>query len=51
MSFDRDGLVFIGIVVLLAVMAYAGAIARRSFGLWLGAYALTLLALFVAYIN
>ena len=49
MSFAREGYVFIGIAVVIAAAAYAGAIARRSFGLWLAAFVLTLLALWVAY--
>jgi phosphatidylserine decarboxylase len=48
-SFAREGYVFIGIAVVIAAAAYAGAIARRSFGLWLAAFVLTLLALWVAY--
>ncbi len=49
MSFAREGYVFIAIAVTIAAAAYAGAIARRSFGLWLAAFVLTLLALWVAY--
>ena len=49
MSFAKEGYVFIGIAVAIAAAAYAGAIARRSFGLWLAAFVLTLLALWVAY--
>lgn len=49
MSFAKEGYVFIGIAVGIAAAAYAGAIARRSFGLWLAAFLLTLLALWVAY--
>jgi phosphatidylserine decarboxylase len=48
-SFAREGYVFIGIAVVIAAAAYVGAIARRSFGLWLAAFVLTLLALWVAY--
>lgn len=49
MSFAKEGYVFIGIAVVIAAAAYVGAIARRSFGLWLAAFVLTLLALWVAY--
>lgn len=49
MSFAKEGYLFIAIAVIIAAAAYAGAIARRSFGLWLGAFVLTLLALWVAY--
>lgn len=49
MSFAKEGFVFIGIAIGIAAIAYAGAIAKRSFGLWLVAFILTLLALWVAY--
>lgn len=49
MSFAKEGYIFIGIAFAVAAAAYAGAIARRSFGLWLAAFVLTLLALWVAY--
>lgn len=49
MSFAKEGYVFIAIAVVIAAAAYAGAIARRSFGLWLAAFLLTLIALWVAY--
>lgn len=49
MSFAKEGYLFITIAVVIAAAAYAGAIARRSFGLWLAAFVLTLLALWVAY--
>jgi phosphatidylserine decarboxylase len=48
-SFAKEGYVFIAIAVVIAAAAYAAAIARRSFGLWLAAFLLTLLALWVAY--
>jgi phosphatidylserine decarboxylase len=48
-SFAKEGYIFIGIAFAVAAAAYAGAIARRSFGLWLAAFVLTLLALWVAY--
>ncbi len=49
MSFAREGLVFIGIASALAATAYVVALARRSWTLWLLAFVLTLLALWVAY--
>lgn len=49
MSFAREGLVFISIATTLAVAAYAAAYLRRSWTLWLVAFALTILALWVAY--
>jgi phosphatidylserine decarboxylase len=48
-SFAKEGYVFIAIAFAVAAAGYAGAIARRSFGLWLAAFLLTLLALWVAY--
>jgi phosphatidylserine decarboxylase len=48
-SFAREGLIFIGIGMLLAVGALAAAIAWRSWPLWLLAFALIILALWVAY--
>ncbi|MGI9139792.1 MAG: phosphatidylserine decarboxylase family protein [Gemmatimonadaceae bacterium] len=49
MNFAREGLVFIGIASALAATAYAFALARRSWTMWLVAFVLTLLALWVAY--
>src|SRR5687768_4934068 len=49
MSFAREGLVFIGIASAAAATAYAFALARRSWSLWLLAFVLTVLALWVAY--
>ncbi|CAN5598520.1 phosphatidylserine decarboxylase [soil metagenome] len=49
MSFAREGLAFIGIATGLAAAAYALALARRSWTMWLIAFALTVLALWVAY--
>ena len=49
MSFAREGLVFIGIASAAAATAYAFALARRSWSLWLLAFVLTILALWVAY--
>lgn len=49
MSFAREGLPFIVIAALLAAGGYAWALNRRSWPLWLLAFVLTLLALWVAY--
>jgi phosphatidylserine decarboxylase len=48
-SFAREGLVFIAIAALIAAVTYAIAINRRSWALWLVAFSLTILALWVAY--
>lgn len=49
MSFAREGLVFIAIAVLLAIAGFALALSRRSWTLWLLAFVLTVLALWMAY--
>ena len=49
MKFAREGLPFMGIAAVLVVAAYSVAIGRRSWILWLLAFVLTLLALWVAY--
>ena len=49
MNFAREGLVFIGIAVVIAGGGYALALNRRSWPLWVLAFVLTLLALWVAY--
>jgi phosphatidylserine decarboxylase len=49
MSFAREGYPFIGLATLLAIGAYALALGRRSYALWLVAVLLTLVALWVAY--
>ena len=49
MSFAREGLVFIGLGVLLAVAAFAAAMMWKSWPLWLIAFVLLILALWVAY--
>ncbi|MEP6493577.1 MAG: phosphatidylserine decarboxylase family protein [bacterium] len=49
MNFAREGFGFIGLSALIAVVAYAVALNRRSWPLWLLAFALTLVALWVAY--
>jgi phosphatidylserine decarboxylase len=48
-SFAREGLVFITIAALLAAGGFALAVSRRSWALWLLAFVLTLLTLWVAY--
>ena len=49
MSFAREGLVFITIAALIAAGTFAVALNRRSWPLWLLAFVLTVLALWVAY--
>ena len=49
MNFAREGLVFIAIAALIAAGGYALALNRRSWPLWLLAFVLTVLALWVAY--
>ena len=49
MNFAREGYRFIGIATVLAVAAFALALARRSWSLWLLAIVITILALWVAY--
>jgi phosphatidylserine decarboxylase len=48
-NFAREGLVFIAIAALIAAGAYALALNRRSWPLWLLAFVLTVLAIWVAY--
>ena len=49
MNFAKEGLLFIGIASLLAIAAFAAALTRRSWPLWLLAFAVTVVALWVAY--
>ena len=49
MNFAREGLLFIAIAAVVAMGGFGFAIARRSWGLWLAAFVLLLLALWVAY--
>ena len=49
MNFAREGLIFIVIAMLVAAAAFAAALGRRSWPLWLLAFVLTVLALWVAY--
>jgi len=49
MNFAREGIAFIIIAALTAAAAYTAALTRRSWPLWLLAFTLTLVALWVAY--
>jgi phosphatidylserine decarboxylase len=49
LNFAREGYPFIGIATVIAVAAFALALARRSWALWLLAIVITVLALWVAY--
>jgi phosphatidylserine decarboxylase len=49
LNFAREGLLFIAIAALIAAGAFSVAIYRRAWGLWLLAFVLLLLALWVAY--
>ena len=49
MSFAREGLVFIGAGMLLAAAALTAAVVWRSWPMWLLAFVLTILALWIAY--
>lgn len=49
MNFAREGLLFIAIAAVIAAGGFGVAINRRSWGLWLLAFVLLLLALWVAY--
>jgi phosphatidylserine decarboxylase len=49
LNFAREGLLFIAIAAVIAAGAFGFAISRRSWGLWLAALALLLVALWVAY--
>ena len=49
MNFALGGLLFIAIAAVVAASAFGFAISRRSWGLWLAAFVLLLLALWVAY--
>jgi phosphatidylserine decarboxylase len=48
-NFAREGMAFIAIAAIIAVGGYAIALNRRSWPLWLLAFVLTLLAIWVAY--
>jgi len=49
LNFAREGLLFIAIAAIIAAGAFGLAINRRSWGLWLAAVVLLLIALWVAY--
>ena len=49
MNFAREGLLFIAIAAVIAAGGFAFAVSRRSWGLWMAAFVLLLLALWVAY--
>lgn len=49
MNFAREGTLLISVAALLAAVAYAAALTRRSWPLWLLAFLLTVVALWVAY--
>ncbi len=49
MNFAREGLTLIVVAALIALGAFALAVSRRSWPLWLLAFALTVVALWVAY--
>jgi phosphatidylserine decarboxylase len=49
LNFAREGLLFIAIAGVVAAGAFGIAVSRRSWGLWLAAFVLLLLALWVAY--
>jgi phosphatidylserine decarboxylase len=49
LNFAREGYLFIGIATLAAAAAFALALARRSWTLWLLAIIITVIALWVAY--
>ncbi|MGQ0647692.1 MAG: phosphatidylserine decarboxylase family protein [Gemmatimonadaceae bacterium] len=49
MSFAREGLVFIFTAAAITAAAYATAVARRSWPMWLAAFLLTLITLWIAY--
>jgi phosphatidylserine decarboxylase len=48
-NFAREGLTYIGIAALIALGAFGLAVSRRSWPLWLVAFALVIVALWVAY--
>jgi phosphatidylserine decarboxylase len=49
LNFAREGLLFIAIAAVVAAGAFGFAVTRRSWGLWLTAFVLLLLALWVSY--
>ena len=49
MSFAREGYAFMGLAAMATAAAFAAAFARRSYGLWLVAFALAIITLWIAY--
>jgi phosphatidylserine decarboxylase len=49
LNFAREGLLFIAVAAVVAASGFGFAITRRSWGLWLAAFVLLLIALWVAY--
>lgn len=49
MNFAREGLLFIAIAAVIAAGAFGFAVTRKSWALWLAAFLLLLIALWVAY--
>src|SRR5829696_3729739 len=49
-SFARDGFTVVAIAALVALVMYAAALNRRSWALWLLAFTLTIVALWIAYL-
>jgi phosphatidylserine decarboxylase len=49
MNFAREGIIFIAVAILLAIGSFAVAVSVRSWGWWLVALTLTVVALWVAY--
>lgn len=49
MNFAREGYIFMAAAAALAAGALAAALARRSWGMWLAAFALGIVALWVSY--
>ena len=49
MNFAREGLTYIGLAALIALAAFGIAVTRRSWPLWLLAFVLVVIALWVAY--
>jgi len=49
-SIARDGFTVVAIAALVALVMYAAALNRRSWALWLLAFALTIVALWIAYL-
>jgi len=50
-SFARDGFTAVAVAAVIALVVYAAALNRRSWALWLLAFALTIVALWIAYLS